>query len=158
MIQEQSILLRKLMPRVGTIKRIFDFLSDLPIGENIEVVIRPYRSSRSNEQNRYLNGCIYKILMDKTGYERDDISDYCCGLYWGEKEKRVPRSHDFPKGVKRVPCRTTTTNEAGKRDVLTWDAFSDYVAFLQRYFAKECGIYLPDPDPNWKQHQQAEAA
>lgn len=158
MISEQSIILRKNEDRTGKLRSFWQFLCALPLGESIELIARPYKSTRSNEQNAWLNGCIYKTLMDATGYERDDISKYCCGLYFGEKEKRVPRSKNFPKGIELVPCRTTTVNEAGKRDVLTWDAFSDYVAFLQRYFAQECGIYLPDPDPNWKQHQQQEAA
>jgi hypothetical protein len=108
------------------------------------------RLTRSVQQCRFLNGVLYKLLSDATGYERDDISEYCCGLMWGWRDKRVPKTPRNPSGVESVPIRTTTTNENGVRDVLKWDDFSDYVAFLQRHFAQECGIVLPDPDQNWR--------
>lgn len=153
-----SFTLPKLLSREVSILKISNFLKLLSPGKAWRVTIEEARSSRSDQQNKFLNGCLYKILMDRTGYERDDVSAYCCGLMWGWKDKRVPKTPRNPTGIESVPCRTTTTDEAGQRDVLTWDAFSDYVAFLQRHFAQEHGIYLPDPDPNWKISEEREAA
>src|SRR5688572_10820531 len=126
---ETTFTLPRLLRRDGQIAKIGRFLALLKQDKAWRITVEEAKSTRSIQQCRFLNGVLYKALIDKTGYERDDISDYCCSLYWGEREKRVPRSTNYPKGIKMVPCRTTTTDENGKRDVLKWDAFSDYVAF-----------------------------
>lgn len=153
----QSLVLPKLMPREKVIARIVACLEALPLDRAFEVTWGEYRRKRSVQQCRYLNGVAYKILSDATGYERDDISEFMCGEYFGWREKRVPKSRDFPTGRKHVPVRTTTTDEHGKRDVLKWDAFSDYVAFIQRFAANK-GIFIPDPDPEWWSRPEREAA
>ena len=155
----QVFILPKLMAREGRLSSIVKFVMALSMSKAWAITIEEARSTRSTQQNKFLNGCLYKILSERTGYERNDISDYCCGLMWGWKDKRVPRTPRNPTGIESVPCRTTTTDEMGNRDVLKWDDFSDYVAFLQRHFAQlEKPIYLPDPDPSWREHQQQEAA
>jgi hypothetical protein len=155
---ETTFILPKLLRRDGQIAKIGRFLALLKQDKAWRITVEEAKSTRSIQQCRFLNGVIYKVLMDATGYERDDVSDYCCGLMWGWKDKRVPKTPRNPTGVESVPCRTTTTDENGKRDVLKWDAFADYVAFLQRHFAQEHGIYLPDPDPNWREHEDAQEA
>jgi hypothetical protein len=119
---------------------IVGFLSSLPKERAYEVTITERRNTRSIQQCRYLNGVAYKLLSDATGYERDDISEYLCGQYWGWKPKRVPG-----KKIVQVPLRTTTTNEHGKRSVLSKTEFCDYVAFVQR-FGAEHGLFIPDPE------------
>ncbi len=155
----QTITLPRAMGRESKVAGIAKFLLSLSMAKAWTITVEEARSHRSTQQNKYLNGVIYKILSDATGYERDDISEYCCGLYCGWKDKRVPRTPRNPEGVESKPCRTTTTDENGRRDVLKWDAFSDYVAFLQRHFAQiKTPIYLPDPDPNWRDQDEQEAA
>lgn len=154
---EQSFILPKGMNWTARIAQIAKLLSGLAVGKTWEVVISERRSTRSDQQNKYLWSCAYKLLSEHTGYEAEEIHDVLLGKYFGEREKRVPRSANFPTGIKRVPNRTTTTNETGKRDVLAWDAFCEYVAFVQRTAAK-VGCFIPDPDPNWRQHQEREAA
>jgi len=150
-----SFLLPKGMSRDGVIASACKYFAGLAADKPWRITVEQATSKRSTQQCRYLNGVAYKILSDATGYERDDISQFLCGLYFGEREKKVPKSHNFPNGVEMVPCRTTTTDENGKRDVLKWDAFSDYVAFVQR-FAAERGIFIPDPDPNYKDSEGEE--
>lgn len=118
------------------------FLLAMRPGKRVLVEICEYRKKRSNEQNRYLNGVAYKLLGDSTGYERDDISEYLCGTYFGWKDKRVPG-----KRIVQVPVRTTSTNEEGSYAPLTTLEFAEYVAFVQR-FGAEHGINIPDPDPS----------
>jgi hypothetical protein len=158
-MSEQTFTLPKGMNWAGRIAGIAKFLGNLSAGRNWEVTVRERRSSRSDQQNKYLNAVVYKILSEATGYERNDISAYCCGLMWGWKEKRVPKTPHNPAGVEDVPCRTTTTDEMGRKDVLKWDDFADYVAFLQRHFAQiKNPIYIPDPDPAWREHQDEQVA
>jgi hypothetical protein len=126
-------------------------------GKALRITVEEARSERSIQQCRYLNGVAYKLIGDATGYERDDVSEFLCGAYWGWREKRVPKKPGCPGGTESVPLRTTTTNENGKRDVLTWDQFADYVAFVQRFAASK-GIYVPDPDPDYAAHREQEAA
>ncbi len=150
----QQFLLPKLLRRDGQIQRIAKFLSGLAEGKAWRVEITEARSERSIQQCRYLNGVAYKIIGEATGYERDEISEYLCGAFWGWREKRVPKKPSCLSGVESVPVRTTTTDEFGKRRVLDKQEFSDYVAFVQRFAASK-GIHVPDPDADYELHQEA---
>lgn len=114
-------------------------MSSLP-GKELRVEVSEYRKPRSNPQCRYLNGVAYKALSDATGYERDDISDYLCGTFFGWKDKKYPGGT-----IRQIPIRTTTTDGDGNRSVLSTVAFSEYVEFVQRFGMKH-GIYIPSPD------------
>lgn len=150
-------ILPKLVARDGKVAGIAKFILSLSPGKAWRITVEECRGARSDQQNKYLWSCAYKLLSEHTGYEVEEIHEYLLGKHFGEREKRVPRSANFPTGIKRVPIRTTTTNEMGKRDVLPWDAFCEYVAFVQRTAAK-VGCFIPDPDPNWRENQDREAA
>lgn len=123
--------------------RVQRFVMDAYPGSELEVIVRKRKRERSHPQCRYLNGVAYKLLSDATGYERDDISEYLCGHFFGWKDKTLPG-----KRVVQVPLRTTTTDEDGKREVLSKTDFAEYVAFVQRFGAKH-GVLIPDPDPEY---------
>jgi len=129
--------------RADVIGNAQKFIAALNPHKNWRVTVEPYTEPRTSPQCRYLNGVAYKLLGDATGYERDDISEYLCGTYFGWREKVLPG-----KRVQQVPIRTTTTDENGKRKVLSKTEFADYVAFVQRFGAQH-GVYIPDPDPTW---------
>jgi hypothetical protein len=120
--------------------KLVAFLSALSAAKAWRVEITELRLTRSIQQCRYLNGVAYKALSNATGYERDDISEYLCGEYFGWRDKKVPG-----KRIVQVPVRTTTTNERGMRSVLSKVEFVDYVAFVQR-FGAEHGIVIEDPE------------
>lgn len=112
-----------------------------------KVTIEPVIAERTIQQNRYLNGVAYKLIGEHTGYERDEIHEYFLGLFFGWTEKKVPRKPSNPKGVESVPIRTTTTNEEGRRSLLSTEEFWEYVEFLQRFAAEKLQMVIPDPDP-----------
>lgn len=153
----QSFRLAKLVDRAVQIARIARFLADLSPAKAWKIEVTEARSERSIAQCRYLNGVAYKILGDAIGYERDEVSEFLCGTYWGWKDKRVPKKPSCPEGIESVPIRTTTTDENGKRAVLSKLEFADYVAFVQRFAAKR-NVYIPDPDPDYMDHREQEAA
>ncbi|HEY0916522.1 MAG TPA: hypothetical protein VGE22_16735 [Solimonas sp.] len=128
--------------------RIARFLKDFQPGKRLLIQVDAAKKERTKQQCRYLNGVAYKLLSDHTGYERDDISEYLCGRYFGWVKVKCPKTPSNPEGFKDVPLRTTTTDENGKRAVLKWDVFGEYVAFVQRFGAKH-GVFIPDPDPEW---------
>lgn len=110
------------------------------------VTIEPVKHERSASQNAYLWAVPNKMISDATGYEVEEVHEYLCGQHFGWKDKRVPKTPRNPSGVESVPIRTTTTDERGKRNVLTTTQFSDYVDFVQRFAAKKLGLVIPDPD------------
>lgn len=135
--------------------RVQRFILDCLPGKDLEVEIRPRKRERSSQQNRYLHGVAYKLLSDHTGYELEDVAEYLCGSFFGWKDKPMPG-----KRLAQVPVRTTTKGEDGKRSVLSKLEFAEYVAWIQRFAAKQ-GVLIPDPDPDYwrnEDEQQAEAA
>lgn len=113
-----------------------------------KVVIEPVQIERTLQQNRYLNGIAYKMIGEVTGYERAEIHEYFLGLFFGWRQKKVPRKPSNPRGLESVPVRTTTTDETGKRQVLSTEDFWKYVEFLQRFAAERLHLVIPDPDPS----------
>jgi hypothetical protein len=115
-----------------------------------KVTIEPVKRQRSDSQNAYLWAVPYKLISEATGYEIEEIHEYMLGSAFGWKDKKVPKKPSNPAGVESVPLRTTTTDESGKRSVLTTTRFAEYVDFIQRFAAKKLGLVLPDPDPQWR--------
>jgi hypothetical protein len=122
-----------------------------------KVTAEPVKNARSLSQNAYLHGVCNKMISDLTGYEADEVHEYLLGRYFGWKDKRVPKTPRCPLGVESVPVRTTTTDQHGKRSVLSPQEFSDYVDFIQRFAAQTLGLVLPDPDPLFREHQEKAA-
>jgi hypothetical protein len=112
------------------------------------VVVEPVKIDRTLQQNRYLNGVAYKMIGEVTGYERAEIHEYFLGLFFGWRQKKVPRKPSNPRGLESVPVRTTTTDESGKRALLSTEDFWKYVEFLQRFAAERLHLVIPDPDPS----------
>jgi hypothetical protein len=126
-------------------QRIATFLAGLPVGRSWEVVVRPFKRSRTSQQNRYERGVACQLLSDATGYEVEEVHEYLCGTFWGWKQVKSPKTPSNPQGVKDVPIRTTTKNSEGKRDVLSKTEFAEFIAFVQRFGAKH-NVYIPDPE------------
>jgi len=126
--------------RATVLANAISFISGLPDSRVWRIEVKEDRNSRSTQQCRYLNGVAFALLSEATGYERDDIAEYMNGTYFGWRDKLLPGKRET-----KVPVRTTTTDENGKRSVLDKMAFSDYVAFVQRFAAKH-GVFIPDPE------------
>ena len=125
------------------------FILDMCPGQELEVIVRKRKRERTHPQLRYLHGVAYKLLSEHTGYEREDCAEYLLGSFFGWTERKLPGNR-----VAKVPRRTTTKNEDGKRDVIGRVEFSEYVAFIQRVGAR-AGCYIPDPDLDYDQAEEA---
>ena len=126
--------------RATVLANAIAFLQRLPSSKSWRVEVAQYMKSRSSAQCRYLNGVAYKLIGDALGFDRDDISEYLCGQYFGWRTKPLPGGRS-----EQVPIRTTTTDADGKRSVLSVKEFAEYVEFCQR-FGAEHGIFVPDPE------------
>ena len=129
-------------------------LATLDPDEAWKITAEPVKSARSHSQNAYLWAVPYKLISEATGYEVEEVHDYMLGRFFGWKDKKVPKTPRNPSGVESVPVRTTTTDEHGKRSVLSIEMFSEYVAFIQRFGATKLGLVIPDPDPMFREHQE----
>jgi hypothetical protein len=130
--------------RDTAIAEVVALLFDFEPGKPVNVRLSIARPERTPAQCRYLNGVAYALLCKHAGYERDDVSEYLCGLYFGWREKSLPGGR-----TEQVPIRTTTTDEDGNRDVLEGQPFWDFVDWVQRFGAKH-GVVIPDPDSHYR--------
>lgn len=126
--------------RAAMIERIAKFLAVTLPGKRVEVSVKQFVKRRSLEQLSALWGHAYKIIHDETGNDPVDMHWYFCGEFWGWKQ-----SERIFDQVRTVPRRTTTTDENGKRDVISTKEFSEFFAFIQQRMAEVAGLYIPDP-------------
>lgn len=127
--------------RATVLNNAQQFLARLPVGKSWSIEVKPYSKARSCQQNRYVWGVCNAILSEALGFDPGDIHEYLCGTRWGWRQKSLPGGRTL-----EIPVRTTTTDETGKRNVLSRADFGAYVDFVQR-FAAEKGIFIPDPEP-----------
>jgi hypothetical protein len=126
--------------RLERAQRIAGFLGRLDTGKPWEVLVRPWKKSRSDRQNNAMFGVAYKTLSNFTGFTEPELHERFLRAFFGEIEYEV-------LGAKFIrPRRTTTTNERGERDVLSREDFSRFFSFIQQK-AAEIGCYIEDPNP-----------
>jgi hypothetical protein len=138
-------------------QRVATFLSGLDVKKSWEIIVRPFRRKRSNQQNRYERGVACVLIAKAIGYDPDDVHEYLLGRYFGWKQERCPRTPSNQAGIKDVPIRTTTTNAEGDRDVLPKQEYWDFVEYIQR-FGAHYGVHIPDPDPEYATRHDRSAA
>ena len=114
-------------------------------GFPLEVSAKPYKATRSSEQNRYLFGVAYPPIAEAMGYDVDSIHEYMLGRHFGFKDIRVPKTPRNPEGLASVPTRTTTRDADGKRAVLNKAEFSAFIETVQR-IAAQAGVFIPDAE------------
>ena len=128
----QHFTLPRMLSRDNAIARIGTVLKSLSQDRAWRVSIVEHKPKRSDQQNRYLFGVVYKTILDSgqlQGYDVDDVHEYFLGEFGGWEV-----IEGF--GRKRLkPVRRSST--MNKRE------FSDYIAFIQRK-AAEHAIYIPD--------------
>ena len=129
--------------REKILANIAKFLEILPADREFVVEIRRYRRSRTLAQNAMLWGLAYPPIMEALGLsgesDKEMLHQAFCELYFGKVDLEI-------MGIAMtLPKRTTTTDEKGRRSVLTTLEFSDFWSFVQRQ-AAELGIYVPDPE------------
>jgi hypothetical protein len=120
------------------------FLGALDPERAWEVIVKPFRQTRSGAQNRALWGLAYKILSDHTGHEPEELHEYFLGEFSGWEIKTI---FGQKKRVPKMRSHKMTTVE-----------FNELFAFIQRRSAETVGVYIPDPDPLWWARDERMAA
>lgn len=119
------------------------FMQAQPLPLSVEC--KPWRKSRSNDQNALL-WAMYAPIAEHMGYDAEDVHEWMCGRFWGWKDVKVPKAPRNPEGLASVPIRSTTRNADGKRDVIDAKTFGLFVDMVDR-IAAQAGIYIPMDRP-----------
>jgi hypothetical protein len=126
-----------------------DFVRALDPKKAYRITVEAYRKRRSDDQNAALWGLAYPTIAKATG--QDDVNEwheYMLGEHFGWVESNL-----FGKRKLR-PARTTTTGFNGEACTLSTAEFAEFFDFIQRRAAQN-GIFIPDPDPFWREQARA---
>ena len=94
-------------------------------GKFIQLVVRRYRTNRSNNQNRYYFGIVIKILGDELGYMPDEMHE---ALKW----------KFLRKGGKLETVKSTSS--------LTTIEFEQYLELIRIWALRDLEIAIPLPN------------
>ena len=144
---QQHFLLPKLLHREGAIDRVLNVLMTLPMDKAWRVEVKEAKSTRSEKQNNTL-WWIYQTILEMGGepmggWTKDDLHEFFLCSHFGTEVHEV-----FGK-KRQVPRRRSS--KLGKLE------FAQYVDFIYRFMAEQ-GVVLPDPDPDYAEHREEEAA
>jgi hypothetical protein len=130
----------KLVPKFkGIIKEGKLVLDDKPMfqtnllsleGREVEIGVGPIRHDRSNNQNCYLWGVVYKMLSDETGHTADEIHE------WG---KITFNGENLIIGGKEVRVGKSTAE-------LDTVGFEDYCQNIRVWAQEELNVRIPLPN------------
>jgi hypothetical protein len=127
-----TFVLPKAQARGRLITRIAVFLAKLPASKAWAVSVAPHVTKRSNSQNAYLFGVVYRTILESgelTGWTNDDLHEYFLGEWSGWETL-----DGF--GKKRIrPVRRSSK--------LSTIEFMEFIGFIQEKMAG-MGIYIPD--------------
>jgi hypothetical protein len=104
---------------------------DLSARPIFTVSISPFKKSRTNSQNSYLWGVVYKTISDQTGYSCDELHELFKNSFLPHKLITI--------GDKSVKITPSTTD-------LTTIEFEEFLELVKRYAAETIGIFIPDPN------------
>ena len=120
----------------GGWENLFVFLRQIELSKPVEVRWGPPR--RTNKQNKYLWGVVYKTLAE-------GLSEIHSQHITSDHVHELCKKHFMPQivipGIEQsVPMSTTELCRSGNED-----SFQNYVLQIQELGAKK-GIYIPDPN------------
>lgn len=124
------------------------FLGKLTAAKSWTIEIKQSVKERTDPQNKALWGVAYPALQAATGQPANDWHEYMLGEWFGWVEYTL-----FGKRKLR-PARTTTTGYDGEQNKLSTAEFAEYYEFIQAR-ASENGVFVPDPDPLWREAKAA---
>jgi hypothetical protein len=116
--------------RSGAVERLAKVLNALDAAKAWEVTVAEKKRRRSEQQNRYLWGVVYKTICEHLeGWDAEDVHEYFLGECYG---------WTCLSGLGRNRIKPVRRSAR-----LNKMEFADYIAFIQRKMA-ERGVFIPD--------------
>lgn len=117
-------------------------------GDVARITIEKWRSTRSNQQNRWYWGVVLDALSEHTGYTPEECHDLC-------KRKFLPKTLALSDGngvvVEELVIGGSTTK-------LNTQQMAQYCDDIRDWAASEFGLLIADPDPDWREAEKERAA
>lgn len=107
------------------IQRFNDFLFTLN-DKNIEIIVRLPRKDRSNPQNKFMWGVVYKLISEATGYTTDEVHDAMRMMFLKDEDRDIPT------------LKSTTS--------LTIVQMNEYWEKIQQFAAEKLNLQIPNPN------------
>jgi len=116
--------------RFQAIDRLSKTLRALDSEKAWEVTVTEKKRRRSEQQNRYLWGIVYRTICDHLpGWDAEDVHEYFLGEHFG---------WETLEGLDRKRLKPIRRSSR-----LNKQEFADYIDFIQRKMA-ERGVFIPD--------------
>jgi hypothetical protein len=113
-------------PRLDNRVKFLAYCAGFKNGTRIECVVKKYRRTRSNEQNRYYWGVVIPLLANHFGYTKDEMHD---ALKW-----------EFLRKPESSPATVRSTSS------LTTVEFNEFVEAVVVWAATNYQVVIPDPN------------
>lgn len=116
--------------RAGAVERFARVLISMAPEKALEITVEEKKRRRSEQQNRYLWGVVYKTVLEHLpGWDAEDVHEYFLGEHFG---------WETIEGMGRKRMRPVRRSSA-----LNKQEFADYIDYIQRKMS-ERGVYIPD--------------
>lgn len=105
------------------------------------VTIERKHATRSLAQSAYYWSVVVKLLSEHTGYDPDEIHDVL-------KAKFLPKALALTDGNGEIKDELViggTTTRLNKIE------FGEFMERVRQWAAEDLQVFIPDPDPNWKE-------
>ena len=104
-------------------------------GKEVTITIGPKDySQRSNPQNSYLWGCVYKMIGEHTGYTDDEIHELMKSMFL-KKHLEIKLKDKIERYT--IVGSTTSLNTA---------EFGEYIDKIRDWASLKFQLYIPNPD------------
>ncbi len=94
--------------------------------KDVEVIVRKWQKTRSNEQNAYMWGVVYQLISETTGYTPDEVHDAMRVMFLMDRSRNIPT------------LRSTTQ--------LTTVEMENYLESIRQWAAVELSCVIPLPN------------
>lgn len=115
-------------------KECLEYIKTLELGDYL-LSISKFRETRSDRQNRYLWGCVYKLISDEIGHSPEEVHEICKQLFlkdWVIFENKKGEFKEF------LTVKSTTD--------LNTKEMEDYLSKVRQWASMEISCYIPLPN------------
>lgn len=116
------------------LERVEKWLATLE-GSLVSVIIKKWRTDRSDNQNRYYWGVVVQMISDETGYDKEEVHDILKFNFLTEVQSLIRKDGEVVEITRIRSSAKLTTVE-----------FKDFIERAQRWAAETLQLSIPNPN------------